>query len=87
MNGAEEGGEADGGGGETVEPSQGDTISVTLEGQVTRAGNGMVYFKPATANGVPMSEAMESDAETTGDMEQEGNALAKMSEDSDGGGY
>lgn len=61
-------------------PSEGDSISVTLEGKVTRVEGDMVYFQPTTANGEPVPEKAE--AEPT--LENEGASLKAMSQE---GGY
>ncbi len=66
---------------EATPPSEGDSISVTLEGKATRIEGDKVYFIPATANGEPIP-AEEPAEPAMDDMAAEGDSLKALSQSS-----
>lgn len=49
-------------------PTEGDAVSFTVEGTVTRIGEGNVYVQPTSVNGEPIESEKES-AMTDSDIE------------------
>lgn len=57
--------------GGSVAPQEGDPVTVTIEGKVSRIEGGNVYLMPETANGAPINQAGGSDM----DLDAEGEAI------------
>lgn len=54
-----------------VSPSEGDEVSMTVEGVVTRAGDGMIYVKAKSVNGEAIQEEQEAMNDGAGAMDAE----------------
>lgn len=58
--------------GEAVEPGQGDTVSLQIEGKITRGDGGMVYVQPTSINGQPVDEV-----ETANDPDESAETMER----------
>ena len=50
--------------GQSVVPSPGDTVTFTVDGKVTRTGNGCIYVTPAKVNDREISDAAGASGES-----------------------
>ena len=68
---------------DAVAPAVGDTVSVTIEGKVSKVAGEQVYVTPATANGQPMIGAKPEPAEEG----EEGPSREELVKELQGMGY